>query len=73
MATLRSRLEYYLAMCDQHIAQGRDSIARQRLTINRLSENGHGTGLADKFLLCLLTSQQLHEDHREHLIDLCVD
>jgi hypothetical protein len=66
--SFRARLENHLAMCDRHIALGRDSIARQHSTIASLSANGHQTGTAQAVLLCLLAFQRLHEDHREHLL-----
>ena len=64
MSSYRSQLEKYVGMC----VRGRASIARQRVALGNLRDNGCKTRLADAVLLSLLDSQRLHEEHRQSLL-----
>ncbi len=54
-------------MVEGHVAQGLQSIERQRAVIERLSAKGVDLVRSRAVLLLLLDAQKLHEQHRDRL------
>jgi hypothetical protein len=58
-----------LQQAERHICVGREHIARQREIVSQLGQEGLDTGLANRFLACLLEIQAAHEDNRQAALD----
>ena len=55
-------------MANGHIAEGRAHVAKQTALIAELERDRHNTVLAKELLAILCKTQQMHEDHREHIM-----
>ena len=59
-----------LPEAERHICVGREHIAQQREIVSQLpGQEGVDTGLANKFLACLLEIQAAREDNRKAVLD----
>lgn len=61
-----SRLKH-LAMTEQHIAEGRKTIARQEQLVADLDRDGHDTTMALALLRQFQVTMAAHIDHRDRL------
>jgi hypothetical protein len=64
----RSRTQQYLALADRHIANIKNSIARQREFIHELVRGGHEIELAETTLVFLQITLAGFEQHRANIL-----
>jgi hypothetical protein len=56
----------HLALAEQHIADGKIIIERQRSLVSELEQGGHDTTRAREFLSQFLQTQKTHEEKIEN-------
>ena len=57
----------HLALAEQHIAEGKVTIARQQGLVTEREEGGHDTTQARQLLSQFLQTQKSHEEDRKRL------
>ena len=57
----------HLALAEQHIADGKATIERQRNLVVELEQGGHDTSKARELLREFLQTQKSHEEDRKRL------
>lgn len=63
-----NRLIDDLAQAERHIAEGRETIARQEQIVAELDRDGHDTSAAWALLRAFRNSMEQHLDHRNRLL-----
>jgi hypothetical protein len=62
----------HLAQADQYIAQGETRVAEQIALIERMTEQGQDTALAEEFLRNLEQTLEQFRSHRQLILDAIV-
>ena len=63
----RALAEQHLKQAEEVVALGRVHIASQVRVVDELRKDGNDTSSAEQLLQSMLTSQRLHEEHRDRL------
>jgi len=59
----------HLAQADQYIAEGEMRVAEQKALIERMTEQGQDTALAEEFLRNLEQTLEQFRNHRQLILD----